>query len=415
MKGKTFLTILFLIVLLPFPGRGGATFPQETALPQTVVEQDAFFFGRQVVLNETVRGNVLIIGNQVEVNGTIDGSLILVGQNVMVSGQVSGGTYALALTFDLGDTARLARDLYVAAVSLTSAAGSSIERDLFALGLDAGLNGHIGRSLHTILGPVQLYNAIMHLLGFDELTVRLHLEPPPASGSRGWHLPLWANGWGLGLAPLGLFNASAHFVWSEWLLARLRLWLALVLFALLLLWLARPSLENSGRAARQSPWKTLGTGTIALVAVINVFILLLALYVLVFALGLGLVYLGFWQMAVALWILSLAALSTLAIALWLFVLYAAKVIACSVLFPWLFAKLGANGNFGWLALALLTGTLVYTLLRAVPYVGGLIDLLVTAFGAGAAWLAWQNRRKALRGRRRKRALPVAALQDSTPG
>ncbi len=147
----------------------------------------------------------------------------------------------------------------------------------------------------------------------------------------------------------------------------------------------------------------LGVGAAVLVAIMNVFLLLLAFYMLLFAVGLGLVYLGLWQIAAALWILFLCTLSALAVALWLFVLYGAKVIACYALFPWLFANKESK-SFWWLALSLLTGALVYTLLRAIPYLGSLIDLLATAFGAGATWLAWRHRKRTRRlGRRTSNA------------
>jgi hypothetical protein len=65
-------------------------------------------------------------------------------------------------------------------VSLTSKPASVVERHLFALGLDAGLNGRIGGDLHTILGPIQLYNGVVRLLGFEELTLELRFEAPSA-------------------------------------------------------------------------------------------------------------------------------------------------------------------------------------------------------------------------------------------
>ncbi len=211
-----------------------------------------------MTLDETVNGNALLIGNQVQVNGTVNGSLLLIGQNAVINGPISGGVYELALTLALGNSARLERDLYVATISLTSEPESFIGRDLFALGLDAGLNGHIGRSLHTILGPIQLYNALMQLLGFDELTIRLHIEssssPLPLTPHVFWP-PASGHGLGAGLSPIGATNTTSS-PWREWLFGRLRLWLAFAVFSLLMLWLARPSLEASSEKARQKPWRT---------------------------------------------------------------------------------------------------------------------------------------------------------------
>jgi hypothetical protein len=41
-------------------------------------------------------------------------------------------------------------------------------------------------------------------------------------------------------------------------------------------------------------------------------------------------------------------------------------------------------------LALFAGTVIYALLRSIPYAGWIIDLLVTAAGMGAAWLAYRQ-------------------------
>lgn len=407
MKTKFLAVGLPLMLVLSLP----ASLPRLPAViaPQTTLDQDVFLFGQQVTLDGIVNGNALIIGDQVEINGSIDGSLFLIGQNIALNGQISGSTYALALTLDLGEQALLERDLYIATVSLTSAAGSIIGRDLFALGLDAGLNGQVGRALHTILGPIQLYNALMHVLGFDELIIRLRIETSAAPlQAYGRQPAAIGRGQGLGLFPAGLWSVEAPFPWQEWLLARLRLWLILAIFSLGMLWLLRPSLEASSQPARTTPWRTLGTGLVVLIAVINVFFLLLVLYLLVFALGLGLVYLGVWQVAVALWILTLCALGALAVAFWLFILYGAKVIACYALQAWLLARQNGSAPFWQTALALLVGALLYTLLRAIPYLGIVFDLLITALGAGAAWLAWLRRKRTARPRRRK------AIEAPTP-
>ncbi len=410
MKLKILWLGLFLCLLLPFP-RLGHTINTHTS-PQTILDQDAVFFGSQVTLEGIVNGNVLIVGDQVQVNGTVNGSLVLIGQNVFLNGQVSGSTYALALSLELDERASLERDLYVATVSLTSANGSRIGRDLFALGLDAGLNGQVGRALHTILGPIQLYNALMRLLGLEEFTIRLRIETSTAPPYvHGWQLAAAEPGLGLGLFPLGFWNTATPFDWNSWLLARLRLWLTLAAFALLMLWLLQPTLEASSQRVRLNPWRTLGTGMLILLAILNAFVLLIALYALFFALGLGLVYLGIWQIAVALWILTFCALLALIVALWLFVLYGAKVIACYVLLPRLFSRAGIPARFGWLALAMFGGTLVYTLLRGIPYLGALLDILVTALGAGALWMAWRHRKRTARPRRRKeRTIETIAVQ-----
>jgi len=143
-----------------------------------VIDSDIVMSGQNVSLDGTVTGNVFILGNQVRVNGTVNGSLILVAQNAEIGGAVSGTVYVMALTLELGPQAALERDLYIATVSLVTQSGAGIQRDLYAVGLDASLSGKIGRDPHTTIGPLQLYNGLMRLLGFEELTVKLRFDLP---------------------------------------------------------------------------------------------------------------------------------------------------------------------------------------------------------------------------------------------
>lgn len=385
------LTILALALFWSVP-MGNPFSYGHVVLAGEVVERDVFLFGSQITLDGIVHGNALLIGDRVTVNGRVDGSLILIGQNATIRGGVSGGVYSLALTLDLADLAHLQRDLYLAAVSLTSSPHSVIGRDLFAIGLDAGLNGQVQRDLHTVIGPIQLYNGLMHLLGFDELTLRLHFETPNGRGPR---ISPLGQGTGAGLVPMLKIHpirlSVPPFDWSAWTVERLRLWGVLFFISLLALWLGRPLLDKSRRPIYARPAQTLAQGGGVLIAILNLYVLLVIIYVIFFTLGLGFAALGIWPLAVAIWLLTFCALLTLALVLWLFVLYGAKIVLCYAVFSSLLSRWNQVGGFWWSAFALLVGTLVYVLLRAIPYAGVLINLIVTAFGAGAVWLAWKQR------------------------
>jgi hypothetical protein len=160
--------------------------------------------------------------------------------------------------------------------------------------------------------------------------------------------------------------------------------------ALVGLWLARRPLEATGTQVRARPWRSFWTGLVVLIAAINLFLLMFLLFILFFAVGLGLTYLGVWQLAVAIWIVSFSALVVAGVALWLLILYGAKIIVCYAVFAWAFEKLFHRVKTWILILALLAGTLVYVLLRSIPYAGIFIDLIVTATGMGAAWLALRS-------------------------
>jgi hypothetical protein len=385
------LTLTFVLAFaMTTPAAAQGLITGDTIPAGTVYDHDAILIGQNVVIDGTVNGNVFVLGNQVTVNGKVDGSIILIGQNAGIGGTINGDVYAAALTLDLAPHAALGRDLYVATVSLTSGNASVIGRDLYALGLDSGLNGQVGRDLHTVIGPIQIYNGLMTLLGYDNLTIKLHFETPnPASSPSGSLIsPGQHTHFRVATAP----QAKA-FDWGKWGLNLLRNWAVLFLFSLLALWRARKSLDRSGEPLHAHPWQSLGTGLVVLVIAFALVGVGLLLAVIIFAIGLGLNFLGLWQLSLALWASAFACLGLAMVALWFFIVYGTKIIVLYLLATWIFGKL-FHRKAVWLdILALLAGTVVYTLLRSAPYVGWIFDILVTAVGAGAGWLAFQAARK----------------------
>jgi hypothetical protein len=78
------------------------------------------------------------------------------------------------------------------------------------------------------------------------------------------------------------------------------------------------------------------------------------------------------------------------VVLWLFIVYGTKIIIIYVAGTWLFGKLFQRRAIWMDILALLAGTVVYALLRAIPYVGWVFGILVSAAGVGFGWLAWRQ-------------------------
>jgi hypothetical protein len=170
----------------------------------------------------------------------------------------------------------------------------------------------------------------------------------------------------------------------------LRSWGVLFVIGLLILWLVRKPLENSGVPLRSRPWQTLGIGLLVLVITLNLFLVALLLVALIFALGLGLNALGLWQVSLALWVLAYSSLAIALTLLWLFIMYGTKILVSYHLVAWLMDRFTLQKTLWLDILALFLGTLLYALLRSVPYVGWGIGLLVIAAGMGSAWIAYRN-------------------------
>lgn len=381
-----FLAVVLLVAfLLPTSARADDGIVYGEKIPAgAVVDHDVILIGRNVSIEGTVDGNVFILGNQVVVNGKVDGSLVLIAQNAAINGEVGGAVYSTALTLDLPQDASLARDLYALTVSLTSKPNSRIERHLFAMGLDAGLNGQIGGDLHTVIGPIQLYNGLMRLLGFEELTLELHFEIPEGDAT---------SSQGSRPAPrlrLRLQGPLPAFDWSIWSVNLLREWSVLFVIGLIMLWLTRKPLEISAAPLRSTPWRTLALGLLVLVVALNLFLVALLLIALIFALGLGLNALGLWNVSAAVWILAYSSLAIALTLLWLFIVYGTKVMVAYHFVSWTFGKFSLQKTLWLDILAILVGTLLYELLRSIPYVGWGIGLLIIAAGMGAAWIAYRT-------------------------
>lgn len=405
MKRTTLVLALLTAFLFPTAAYAQGGIVYGDSIPAgVVVNHDVLLLGSKVSIDGVVNGNTFILGNQVVINGSVNGSLVMLAQNAAIGGQISQAVYAAALTLDLPETAALSRDLYALTVSLTSKPASSIERHLFALGLDAGLNGRIGGDLHTVIGPIQLYNGAVRLLGFEELTLQLHFDVPPAP-------PAPSSG----TAPGSAYKVSLRFKfqdplpafdWGAWAIDILRSWGTLFGLGLLVMWRARSWLEESGAPLRARPGRTLGLGLLVLAISLNLFLVALMLVAVVFAIGLGLNAIDLWPLSIALWVIVYAHIAVALTLLVLFVLYGTKILVSYHFVAWLIGRTTWPRTTWMAVLILLIGTLFYSLLRSVPYVGWVVGLLVIALGMGSAWRAFRDAPP--------RAQVAPAAEPSTP-
>jgi len=118
----------------------------------TVIRNDAFLSGDNVVIDGTVEGDVLAIGRRVTVNGTITGSLVAAAEVVNVNGEVGGSVYAAAATLEANESAAVDRSLYFVGAQINTDPESSVGRDLAAASLGAQLTGDVGRDVRAVVG-----------------------------------------------------------------------------------------------------------------------------------------------------------------------------------------------------------------------------------------------------------------------
>lgn len=391
---------LFALVLIGLALMPGATLAQtivqgDRVYSGEVIDNDVVMSGDEVLLAGTVKGNAFVTGRDVVIDGIVEGSLFAIGQRVTINGTVGGGAYVIAVSSRFGATGEVGQNLYFLGVSFVSERGSQVGRDLVGLSLGAILQGSVARDTRLIAGLLQFLN-----LFFD-------FALGPTTG------PLLAGS--LGRAPgLGQFVLPGDIVvdlvgqtvnttqaaqpaetQSElvlaWLLERLREFLPLLIVSLVGYWFFRDRLEKSAAVIKARPLPTLGLGLIGLILAGAIVGALILVFVLILMVGIWIGRVTFWNVSWLLWSVAFP-FTALVFALFLaFLNYGTKVITTYAWTTFLFDRLAPRaGRIRWLLMLL--GLVVYVLLRAIPTIGWVIAVLVTAWGIGAAWQAWRNRR-----------------------
>ena len=163
---RKFLLIALGLVLLaafwmPPAGKAQGVIYGNSVPDGQVVDQNLILNGTEVSIDGTVNGDVLAIGRTITLNGEVNGTLLAVGESIIINGQVPGNVLAGAVMMELGSEGEVGRELYFAGARLTLPDGSTIQRDLYLLSLEAQLSGDIGRDIHAIIGPLQIAELIL--------------------------------------------------------------------------------------------------------------------------------------------------------------------------------------------------------------------------------------------------------------
>ncbi|WP_298582798.1 polymer-forming cytoskeletal protein [uncultured Kocuria sp.] len=431
----TLLTLLALLatalagVLLTAPAAGAAEIRGEenvVVAADEVVDDDLYVTGGDVVVDGTVRGDLLVAGGTVTVNGTVEGDLMAAAQTVVIEGTVGDDARVASQVLLLGEQARVADDLVTAGYSLETRPGAEIGGDVLLGAYQALLAG-------TIDGDVTAGAAALALAGAIGGDVQADVGSADEVGAAwapttGVTVPQvdpgltvtdaarldgdlsYRSGTEAAIAPGAEIAGEVVYdpvVVEEdpaapagplaLLIAGLRLFVTLFVVGLLALWLLPRTLNGAAGTLRSRPWLSLGWGALAVAGTAVALLAVLVVSIL---------------LAIALGWLTLAGLAAAVVATGVvldLVLVLGLVLAVALLAPvvvgyttgGLLLRDPAPAGFGKRVLALALGLLIYVLLRAVPFLGPVVALLVALFGVGAlvVW-AWDAAR---RGRARRRA------------
>lgn len=337
--------------------------------PEEVVDEDLYIFGGTVLIQGTVRGDVVSAAKRLEIAGTVEGDVLSVAGELRISGQVRGSVRSAAGTLVVAGS--VGEDGVLAGGQVWLEPGARVGRDVFLAANDAELLGPVGGEVQAAAEKLSLgapvSGNVRAEVGTLQLTDAAHIGGSLRYRSaRDSHLAPGATVVG----PVERLSPQQH---REGPFLTLIGWIrSLVgLFALgLLLVLLTPDFARRLPATlRQAPWRSLGWGA-------AVFVGTPMLAALIFLVG---VMLGGW------WI-GLFALGLYAVALAL-----CFPVVGMFLGRWLLDRLGKAGTP--LVLALLLGLALLTLVGQVPVLGALIVLATVLFGLGALVLTAASSRR----------------------
>jgi len=329
------------------------------------VDDTLLAVGNIVRIDGVVDGDLLAFGATVEVRGTVKGDLVSFAQRTVVSGTVEGSIYDFSKSLDLDG--QLDHSLYGLVQSLRVDNRGRVREGIVVGAGEASLEGEVKRSVTMFAGNADVSGSIGRELTMsgDNLTLtdaariggnlsaRVHrltnvhiADGATIGGKRDIQVPVRKS---------RFTRPRFYFHQALWVAAAMLVgWLGLVLF---------PGFFQASTQAVDFGLRSLGLG-VGILAGMPIAIVVAAITLV----GIP--------------------VSLMLLAVYLAAIYLAKIWVGAFLGRMLLKPAGTTKS-DWL-LGLLVGLSVLTVVGFIPYLGGLVHLVVVCLGLGA--LAWQLHR-----------------------
>ena len=389
-----------------------------TTSPGWAVESQS---GDQVIIgpDEVVDDDLYATANEIVVEGTVRGDLVAFGRSVTVDDDVRIAGQALLLS----EGASVGDDLIAAAYSLQNEPESNVGGTLWYAGYQALLAGTVGEDLAGAANALTLGGEIGGDADVDVDGEEGGAAPPAFVPVP--QVPIPTVEPGLTLTDSALIGGNLTYQSSteaqidpgariegdvvreerpveeeeeeaarspltETVLDALGSLVALVLVGLLLVWIVPGWIRHRAYTVLDRPLASLGWGLLGLVAfpILGVVVLLVTILL---AIVLGLLTLG--GLVALIIVLGLLAEAALVLALWVSTGYLAQIVV-SFLAAVLLVEAIRPGRGRGRVLPLVVGLILYVVLRAIPVLGPLVGLAVVLLGLGAIshWI-WTKLRR----------------------
>jgi len=410
---------------MAFDGRNGENVVIEA---DEVIEDDVYVGATSFTLEGTIKGDLIVSGETIVINGTVEGDLFAMGQSVTINGTVMDDVRIAGAGLQLGENANIGGDVLGGSASMETKKGSVVGGDFLYGGAQALLAGDVTGNAMFGAGALELRGAIGGNVT-AEVGSAEDAGAPPSSymWQTGISVPSVEPGFTIGedakiggsltytqtkdieipadvvsgkvtrKEPVADVNMeytppTAAEKAATWSFDLLRSIVTLVLFGLLLGWLAPKFTQSVMDKIQAAPAASLGWGVISYAAF---FFALLVIFTMMIIGG------------VVFGALTLGGVSGTIV--WLGILSIFALIVGFVLVTAFFTKIAVAWLGGkWImgrinpALAehkvwpLLVGVVIVALIVALPFIGWIFGLLVMFLGLGALWLwgrdLWQARK-----------------------
>lgn len=413
-KSKLLVTIIFFVALLVTPILQVKAQTNLEGFPFQAgeIEDDIILTGDTIIIDGPIDGDVIAIGKTVQINSQIGGSLIAAGQDISIQGQVTGSAYVGGVKLEMGEDSVIGRSLYFIGARLITEPGSTITRDLTVLSVSASLSGQVGRELNTIIGLLDI------LINFRDNDTRNYIPENDNTGENSSGSPFLRfnspakekfSRDGI-MHPMSLdgLNKSIYLTdYAEiqslqeaeeeppvptWLSSSINSFATLLIFGLLAIWIIPHWIENSSIQLKQKTFRSVGYGLIGVVLSINMIGVVLLLAAIIGVIGFFLGVILIWALAWSVWTLGFSSLAIATTLFGIFVFFISKVIVAYFIGSIILRKISPKLS-KYKILDLLVGLLIYVILIAIPYIGWVIGIMVTALGIGSAFLAYLQYKK----------------------
>ncbi len=327
-----------------------------------IIDDTLVVFGNVVRVDGMVTGDLIVFARSIDVQGTVGGDVFIFGQRIEIDGEVGGGIAGFGQLISVGGT--VGQSVFGFGQSIFFARDASIEGDLTTFGEDVYVGASIGRNVTTFADTLTVEGevtrdvtvagrlvAVQTSTAIDgDLTVKVpsesNLQIDPGATVAGETLVDVVESNQDGFLTVGSFVGIA-----------IRLAAAFI-SGMILFW-AFPSLRRVPLAGARAMLVSSGVG----------FLILIAMPVAALVLAITLVGLPVGLVTAAVWGLGV---------------YVSKIVVAHFLGTALLRS--GQADLGSMALALLAGLVLVLIAVSLPYVGGIVNLLLVILGLGASGL-----------------------------